>query len=137
MNFVSVTRLHLRRWIYLPSFYYYAILSLRDAKNTEGNFSASAFRDVGLTFWTVTVWKSEAAMRSFRNSGAHRKVMSKLANWCDEAAYVNWCTESDEEPSREEAYAQLIAKGSFSKVKYPSASHLNGSFTSPMSKGNG
>jgi hypothetical protein len=42
-------------------------------------------------------------MRSFMLSGAHRNVMPRLAEWCDEAAVAHWIQGAVEPPSWPEA----------------------------------
>jgi heme-degrading monooxygenase HmoA len=56
----------------------YAVRSARQAKKAEGNLATRLLREPGNTFWTVTVWTSDAAMKLFMLAGAHRQAMSKL-----------------------------------------------------------
>ena len=133
MHFVSVTRLRVRHWRYLPGFAYYAIRSFRESQNAKGNLHTEARPDGGFVFWTKTVWDSEEAMRAFRNSGDHRTVMPKLAGWCDEATYVNWSQETSEPPSWEEAYVRLVKEGTVSRVQFPSDRHATRAFSSSWS----
>lgn len=85
--------------------------------------------DRKLTFWTMTLWNSEADMRAYRNTDAHKKAMPKLQFWCDEASIVHWQQQEDEFPSWFEAHERMPKEGRLSKVKNPSANHL--SFTIP------
>jgi heme-degrading monooxygenase HmoA len=78
MPFVSITRLRLRSWRFVPGFLWHALLSGRQARSAPGNLAALTLRDANLTFWTCTVWQDEAAMRAFMTSGAHRDAMSRL-----------------------------------------------------------
>ena len=71
-------------------------------------------------FWTRTAWDSEAAMKAYMLSGVHRQVMRKLLEWCDEAAVAHWMQDSAEEPTWQEAHAQLLKIGRMSKVNRPS-----------------
>src|SRR5262245_13831445 len=91
---VSITRLRLRSWRYFPFFLIQAMRSSRQAATAEGNIAATLMRDRNLTFWTRTIWTSEAAMKAFMHSGPHGKVMRKLLDWCDEAAVVHWSQET-------------------------------------------
>jgi len=65
MPFVSITRLRVRRWRYVPQFLIQSIRAARQAKRAAGNLAVSVLRDADRTFWTRTVWRDEAAMRSF------------------------------------------------------------------------
>src|SRR6266436_8977095 len=104
MALVSITRLRLRSWRFLPMFVWYVLRSARQAARAEGNLAAKLLRERRNTFWTSTNWTGEVAMRKFMTSGAHGKAMRKLAEWCDEAAVVHWTQESAELPTWPEAY---------------------------------
>jgi len=131
MNMISVTRLRLRSLRFLPAFALYAARSLRQARIASGNLHAQAVRDRGLVFWTITLWASAEAMRSYRNTGAHLKVMPKLAHWCDEATYLHWMQESATPPTLAEAHARLVAEGIVSRVAHPSPAHPQRAFPAP------
>jgi hypothetical protein len=130
--FVSVTRLRLRKFRFLPTFIFYAFRSAKQARNTPGCLFVATIRDARLAFWTVTVWSDEKAMRSFRNSGVHLTAMPKLARWCDEATYVHWQQENSEPPRMVAAHARLVEAGTVSKVFHPSAAHASRAFPQPM-----
>jgi hypothetical protein len=119
MPLVSITRLRVRSFRYLPVFAIEAFRSARQAKNAPGNLAVSLLNDSHLTFWTRTLWKDEAAMRAFMIAGAHRHVMPHLLQ-CDEAAVVHWVQDSPEPPSWQEAYRRLQQEGRASRVNYPS-----------------
>jgi Domain of unknown function (DUF3291) len=123
MPFVSVTRLRVRSWRYLPVFLIGSLRSAQQAKSAEGNLAVSLLRQPQNTYWTRTVWTSETAMKAFMLAGAHRGVMRKLLNWCDEAALVHWTQDSAVPPEWPEARAKMQAIGRTSKVNYPSEDH--------------
>lgn len=120
MPFVSITRLWVRSWRFLPRFLFQAFLSARQARAAAGSIAVSTLRDANLAFWTRTVWQDEAAMRSFMLSGAHRHVMPRLLEWCDEAAIAHWAQDSWEVPSWRESHRRLQHEGRSSKVNNPS-----------------
>ena len=99
MPFVSVTRLRVRSRRYVPGFLIQSLRSALQAKRAAGNLAVSVLRDAERAFWTRTVWLDEAAMRSFMQSGVHRRVMVRLPEWCDEAALVHWVQDTDQPPS--------------------------------------
>lgn len=131
MYFVSVTRLRIRSWRYLPAFLYFTLLSLVQAKRADGNCGTSLKRDAHLVFWTVTVWRDEHAMRAFRNRGAHQRAMPKLREWCDEATYAHWAQDSSEPPELATAFERLVGEGIVSRVKHPSPDHASRNFPPP------
>ena len=62
-------------------------------------------------------------MKAFMLAGAHRGVMQKLLNWCDEAALVHWTQDSALPPEWPEAREKMQATGRTSKVNHPSDDH--------------
>jgi hypothetical protein len=133
MNFVSVTRLRLRKLRFLPGFAWWAARSTWQCRRIEGNLRTLTIKDAGLIFWTITVWRDQAAMREFRNSGAHKVAMPKLFEWCDEATYVHWEQAGDAPPDLKIAHERLVAEGVVARVRHPSGNHSARSF--PVPKG--
>jgi len=123
MAFISATRLRIRSIRFLPQFFYYALISTRQAKRAPGNLGMNVLNDSNWTFWTCTAWKDEAAMRGFMMGDPHRKAMPKLVQWCSEAAVVHWTQESPALPAWSESHRRLAAEGRTSKVKHPSPDH--------------
>ncbi len=123
MPFVSITRLRVRSWIYLPAFLIRSLRIGQQAKRAPGNLAARVLQDRHRTFWTSTSWESESAMRAFMLSPPHGPTMRKLLNWCDEAALVHWSQASAELPAWTEAYERMQRDGRTSKVNHPSDDH--------------
>jgi hypothetical protein len=120
MALISVTRLRVRSFIYLPQFFWHTFRSIRQAERSSGFLGGKLLVNAKNVFWTVTAWKDQAAMNAYRTSGAHRGAMPKLLNWCNEAAVVHWTQESSEVPSWQEAHQRMAEEGKPSKVNYPS-----------------
>jgi hypothetical protein len=120
MALISVTRLRIRSFIYLPPFLWDTFKSIRQAERSIGFLGGRLLVNSNYVYWTMTAWKDEAAMNAFRASGAHRKAMPKLLNWCDEAAVVHWTQESPGIPSWQEAHQGMAGGGKPSKVNHPS-----------------
>src|SRR5262249_36121237 len=99
MPLVSITRLRVRSFRYLPAFLLGSLRSAREAKHAPGNLAVSILSDSHLAFWTRTLWTDERSMRAFMFLPAHRAVMPKLLQWCDEAAVTHWLQETLEPPS--------------------------------------
>src|SRR4051794_38478998 len=90
MALISITRLRVRSWRFLPMFYLRSLQAARQATRAEGNVAVALLTDRNNAFWGATGWSREAAMKSYMISGVHGPVMKKLLNWCDEASLVHW-----------------------------------------------
>lgn len=131
MFFVSVTRLRLKRFWNLPAFLWFSVRSVLQARGSEGNMDVETLMERARVFWTVTVWRTKADMLAFRDSGAHTRVMTRLARWCDEAAHVHWEQERAEPPSWIEAWERLVKDGISVRVEEPSPDHAVRNFRCP------
>ena len=131
MPLVSVTRLRVRSWRYVPAFLIQSLLAARQAKRSDGNLRVFVLRDADRTFWTCAVWTDEAAMRSFMRAGTHRHVMPRLADWCDEATLVHWVQDGLEPPSWQEAHRRLRQQGRRSWVDHRSPAQQRFEFPPP------
>ena len=132
MPFVSITRLRVRALRFAPGFAVRTFQSAFQAKAAAGNTHVLLLRDAKLTFWTITTWESEAAMRSFMVAGAHRKAMHSLLEWCDEAALAHWTDDTGTPPNWSEGPGLIKTRGRTSKVKYPSPAHIAFEITPPL-----
>jgi hypothetical protein len=131
MPLISITRLRVRSWRYLPAFLFYAISSARQAARTEGNLAVKLLRDANNTWWTSTSWDGENSMRKFMLMKPHGAAMRKLLEWCDEASLVHWSQPESALPSWTDAHRRLQAEGRTSKVHHPSPEHLAFRITPP------
>src|SRR5260370_34714947 len=120
MPFVPIARLRVRSCRCLPAFLIQSGRAVRQARHAVGTLGVSVLREANLAFWTRTMWTDEAAMRSFMRSGAHRRVMPRLVEWCDEASVGHWLQEVPEPPSWQEAHRRLQRQGRRSRVNHPS-----------------
>jgi hypothetical protein len=126
MALVSVTRLRVRAYRYLPQFAWEAMKSARQAERSAGFLGGTIFRNARNVFWTITVWRDAETMNAYRIAGAHREAMPKLLDWCDEATTAHWSQKSLELPSSREAHERMVREGKVSKVNHPSAAHASG-----------
>jgi hypothetical protein len=132
MPVISITRLRVRSWRFLPPFALRTLMIARQSARAEGNLAVALLRDKRNTFWTGTSWSSEEAMKAFMHAGPHGPAMRQLLNWCDEAALVRWMQAGAELPSWEEAHRRIQAEGRPSKVNHPSPVHTAHVFPAPV-----
>jgi len=111
MVFVSLTRLRIRSVWFMPGFAWYAVRSNAQVKRARGFLRGGLLPDRQFTFWTMTAWESQEAMRVFMTSGAHMKAMPKLLEWCDEASVAHWTQEGEALPTWEEADKKMRTIG--------------------------
>ena len=131
MPFVSVTRARIRRVWSLPPFARAAFASLEQARRADGFLGGSVLPDRRLTFWTMTVWRGEEAMRAYMLSGAHQVAMPKFARWCDEASVVHWVQAGESPPDWSDATERMRRDGRPSKLRRPGRHHQTMSFAAP------
>jgi hypothetical protein len=131
MPVVSITRLRVRSWRYLPAFFVQTLRIARHAAKAKGVLEVTLLRD-STTYWTGTSWSSEAAMTAFMNAAPHASTMRSLLEWCDEAALVRWTQDTADLPSWVDAHWRLEMEGRPSNVKRPSAAHTAHSFPLPI-----
>jgi heme-degrading monooxygenase HmoA len=108
--------------------------SQRQVVRSAGFRGGKLLVDARHTYWTLTTWDDEKAMKQFRGSGAHARVMKKLPHWCDEAAYTHWVLSGESLPNWPEVHERLVADGRLSRVDHPSVDHLARRFPTPRLK---
>ena len=135
MPFVSLTRLRIRSFRFMPLFVPYTLLTVRQVRRAPGFLRGALLPDRRFTFWTMTAWDSQESMRQYMISGSHKAAMPKLMEWCDEASVAHWTQDNVELVSWEEADRRMRAMGRASKVKRPSAEHASLRYREPRTSG--
>lgn len=128
MVFISATRLKLRSAWYLLAFFLANEAAVKQLCITNGFIEGMELIDKNLTFWTLTMWRMDADMKTFRNSAAHKKAMQKLPFWCDEASYIHWTQEELVLPDWKMVHTKIVTEGKSTKVRKPSVNQLNNTF---------
>jgi hypothetical protein len=137
MPLISITRLRVRSWAYLPMFAVQTLRSAFQAARSDGNLAMNLLRERRNTFWTCTSWESEGAMKAFMHAKPHGPTMRRLLEWCDEAALVHWTQEGTELPSWEDAHRRIQKDGRRSKVNHPSPDHEAYTIAAPVARRTG
>lgn len=131
MSLISVTRLRVRSYWYMPPFAWYTVRCAWQARRAGGFLGGRLMGGARKTYWTAMAWADEAAMMAYRDSGAHLKAMRKLPAWCDEASHTFWAQESATLPRLKEAHRRLRDEGRPAKVRHPSPAHAAGQTAEP------
>jgi hypothetical protein len=136
MRTVSVTRLRLRGWFFLPAFLFTNGPIIRQVRAAPGFSGGMLLMDAGRTFWTVSLWKDKSSMLAFRNGGNHGKAMPKLAGWVEHARVANWEQEGESVPDWETLHARLSENGRPTRLSHPSPDHKGATgFPKPRQEG--
>jgi len=135
MIFVSLTRLRVRSFRFVPLFVLHTFRSLRQVKKAPGFQHGALLADRSWTFWTMTAWDTQESMRQFMTTGSHSRAMPHLLDWCDEAALAHWSQPETTLPSWTEADKRIREGGRSSKVRNPSPDHATLTFRTPRTTG--
>ncbi len=131
MALISLTRLRLASWRFLPGFVWHTFRSALQARRAPGFQGMRLLADRRLTFWTATAWDGLGSLKAYRSAGAHRAAMGKLAGWCDEARVTRWAGAPESMRDWAAAHSHMAASGEASHMKRPSAGHLSGHLPLP------
>jgi Domain of unknown function (DUF3291) len=102
---IVATELHVRSFRYFFEFALFSVRSLKLAKKSTGCIKAEAANSGWRIGYTLTVWDNKEMMLQFRNSGAHKKAMSKIRKLSHRYKTLRW--ESNQMPGWEEAKSRL------------------------------
>lgn len=137
MAFVSLTRLRIRSFRFLPGFGLYVLRALSQVKKAEGFEGGALLADKSWTFWTMTAWDSQESMRRYMTDGSHKSAMPHLMHWCDEASVSHWDQPDERLPTWIEADQRMRSTGRPSKVLNPSPQHSTLGYRAPQRTASG
>jgi hypothetical protein len=137
MPHVSLTRLRIRSVRFLPAFGVHTTLAIRQIRRAPGFLTGALLPDRDWTFWTMTAWDSQDAMRQYMINGSHKRAMPHLLHWCDEASVAHWDQPDAVLPPWTEADRLMRTTGRISKVHRPSPNHATLQYREPRTTGGG
>jgi hypothetical protein len=126
MPVISLTRLRVRALRFLPGFLWHAYRSQRQLSGSPGFLRGSLATAPAWTFWTITAWTDEAAMKRYRDTDWHKAAMPRLLEYCDEASLARWTQDTADLPDAAALLERLKTSGRISKVRHPSPGHAAG-----------
>ena len=130
---VVVTRLRLKDQSYLNDFFTAAVALLEQAKNSPGILGADVLAEAnGGAWWSSTSWQDRDSMVSFVNTDPHATRMGKLADWCDEASFVDWEQPNPDLPDWQTAHRHIVADGTSAALTDASDANATRSFPAPV-----
>ena len=131
MPVIVVTRLRLKDPAFFDEFFASAVAVTEQAQNAEGNLGADVLADANDTYWTRTAWQERRLMNAFVGSEPHRRTMSRLDDWCDEATFVDWEQAGAELPDWQAGHQRLIASGHVASLTHGTDAHHSRDFPAP------
>ncbi len=77
-----------------------ALLSAREAEAVPGFLGGTVLAELwNRRFWTVSVWASPAAVRSYGSAPAHAEAMRRTKDWAAESQVQRWRAPAAEVPT--------------------------------------
>jgi len=132
MPVIVVTRLRLRDPAFLDEFITSAVAVVEQAQSAHGNLHADALAEANNTYWTRTAWQERELMNAFVGGEPHRRTMGHIADWCDEATFIDWEQSSADLPDWQDSYQRLVAGGQAASLTHATEAHLTRDFPPPV-----
>lgn len=109
---VVATRFVVRHRRHTLPFLRAALASGREAQEVPGFLGGTVLADLwNRRFWTVSVWASPEAVRSYGSAPAHAAAMRRTEHWAAEAHVERWRTDALQVPSLVETAEKLGVPG--------------------------
>lgn len=131
MPVIVVTRLRLRDPAVFDEFFSHAAAVAEQAQNSPGNLGADVLAEANNTYWTRTAWQERNLMNAFVGSEPHLGTMDRIADWCDEATFVDWEQASADLPDWQDGYRRLVADGQAASLTRATQAHHTRDFPAP------
>ena len=132
MAVIVVTRLRLKDPAFFDEFFASAVAIVEQAQSSEGNLAADVLAEANNTYWTRTAWRERDLMNTFVASEPHLSTMGRIADWCDEATFVDWDQASTDPPDWQVGYTRLVASGQPANLTHATGAHHTRDFPAPV-----
>ena len=97
---VVATRFVIRRRRDNLPFLRAALVSAREAEAVRGFLGGTVLADLwNRMFWTVSVWSSPEAIRTFGSAPSHAKAIRRAKHWAAESQVERWLTSASKVPT--------------------------------------
>jgi len=132
MPVIVVTRLRLRDPALFDEFFGHAVAVVEQAQNSQGNLGADVLAEANNTYWTRTAWQERDLTNAFVGSQPHLSTMDRIADWCDEATFIDWEQASTDLPDWQDGYQRLVANGQSASLTHATKAHHTRDFPAPV-----
>ncbi|GAB2842184.1 hypothetical protein GCM10022221_46700 [Actinocorallia aurea] len=96
---VMASRLEVRSFRNVPGFLLSSLALWRQARRAPGAHGVALKADLlRRTFWTLSAWKDEAAVRAYASAEPHRSAMRAKRSVMRESTFVFWTAPTDDLP---------------------------------------
>jgi hypothetical protein len=134
MVVLSMTRFRLKSMWLLPKFMLANEAAVTQLRAADGFIEGKILADLPRDLWTCVMWASDADMKAYVTSGAHRALMPKLSSFACEGVTTHMPYDLLDLPSWTFVHQKLTAIGSFtSALDAPSQDHLAHVIAAPKS----
>lgn len=108
---VMASRLPLRSYARIPSFIRATGKIRRQLATADGliGYSLDA-KLLAKTFWTLSVWRDQAALDAFARSQPHHTLIAAIRPHMDPSTFVTWNSPGSEVPVKWETARQQVAR---------------------------
>ncbi len=94
-----LTYLPLKQFRMIPRFLFYTVRVLVQLSKSDGlggySLRANLFKN---SFWTLSVWEDESALRGFAFTGFHKGIMKLLRNDMGSTRFIKWAVQGTDVP---------------------------------------
>ena len=132
MPLIVVTRLRLKDPAYFDEFFAAAVAVVEQATKSDGNLGADVLAEANNTYWTRTAWQGRELMDAFVGAQPHLNTMGRIADWCDEATFIDWEQPSADPPDWQDGYRRLVASGQAASLTHATQAHRTRDFPAPI-----
>jgi quinol monooxygenase YgiN len=93
--------LSLKSYWRVPSFFFFTAQVAKQLASAQGLLGYSVLtRPLSKSFWTLSAWKDDAALRSFVDHPPHVRIMTALAPHMDQTKFLRWTVKGSQLPLR-------------------------------------
>ena len=135
MAVVVATRMTVARQRWVLRFMAGSLAAARQAQRSPGFLAGRLRAELPGTFWTLTMWESGRDMLAFRDTGAHARVLPRLAGWASEAVFGVWNTDAAKLPGWAETARLIAERPNFAPLDNPGPAQLERRPVAPRAPG--
>ncbi|WP_323379926.1 DUF3291 domain-containing protein [Streptomyces alkaliphilus] len=108
---VMASRFEVHSAAHVPRFLVKSLLAWKQVRSTPGAYGVSLVAQPWKrTFWTLSAWESDEALRAYATTEPHRSIMTGLGPVMKDALFVRWEVATDDLPVTWEEARHRLAR---------------------------